>query len=62
MGFEGLGDRVAVRHVKAPTMDSKKFHQRLEELETAGTLTEPSDNYVSALIGAWRRKDNDDDD
>jgi predicted KAP-like P-loop ATPase len=67
MGMFGLGDRVAIRHVKAAVggldtiMDVQRFRRRLEELQSAGTLGETHGTYVSTLLEAWRKKDQGED-
>lgn len=68
MGFAGLGDRVAQRHVRAQVdentdiLDVDRFRAELERLQAGGQLDEPSQKTVDDFIEAWDRRRNGDDD
>ncbi|MCY4463314.1 MAG: P-loop NTPase fold protein [Albidovulum sp.] len=68
MGFPGLGDRVARRHVRAQIgentdiLDVDRFRVELEHLQGSGQLDEPSQKTVDDFLVAWdRRRDGRDD-
>lgn len=63
MGMFGLGDRVAVRNIKASIdgldriIDVDKFRRRLEEMEKASTLDPNQMECIKVFLGAWRRQE-----
>ncbi|MGE3830279.1 MAG: P-loop NTPase fold protein [Parvibaculaceae bacterium] len=68
MGMIGLGDRIAMRHLKASTeglekvLDVDRFMLRLKELGTSLTLQEPFRGYVATFLEALAKKESGEDD
>jgi predicted KAP-like P-loop ATPase len=67
MGMVGLGDRVAMRNIRASVngldniMDIGEFRRRLEELEGNEDLEEQAKEAVSAFLDAWRKQEKGED-
>jgi predicted KAP-like P-loop ATPase len=67
IGMFGLGDRVAMRTVRASVdgleriLDVGEFRRRLEEMEKSETLDEKLREGVVVFLEAWRRQDAGDD-
>lgn len=68
MGFQGLGDRVAQRHVRAQIdentdiLDVDRFRAELERVQASGQLDEPSQKTVDDFLEAWARRRNGEND
>ncbi|MBX3446964.1 MAG: hypothetical protein KF765_09415 [Parvibaculaceae bacterium] len=62
MGFVGLGDRVAQRHVRAQInentniLDVDRFRTELERLQASGQLDEPNQKVIDDFLAAWDRR------
>ena len=62
MGFSGLGDRVAQRHMRAQIdentdiLDVDRFRAELQRLQASGQLDEPSQKTVDDFLVAWDRR------
>ncbi|KQC08882.1 MAG: hypothetical protein APR62_03810 [Smithella sp. SDB] len=67
MGFAGLGDRVAMRNVRASVaglekiIDIGEFRRRLEKIEKDETLKEDLKKNVLIFLEAWRKKEKGED-
>ena len=67
MGMAGLGDRVAMRSVRASVegleriIDVGEFRRRLEEIEKDESLKEDLKKNVLIFLEAWRRKEKGED-
>ena len=67
MGMVGLGDRVAMRNVRASVeglekiIDVGEFRHRLEEIEKDESLDEELKESVLVFLEAWRRKEKGED-
>ena len=67
MGFPGLGDRVAMRNIRASVnniddiIDIVEFRRRLEEIEKNKNIDEAQKESVLVFIEAWRRQEAGDD-
>ncbi len=67
MGMVGLGDRVAMRNVRASVegldkiIDVGEFRRRLEEMEKNETLDRELKEKVLVFLEAWRRKEKGED-
>ena len=67
MGMFGLGDRVAMRQVRASVdglehiMDVGGFRRRLEEIEKRNTLDGGRKESVMVVHEAWRKRETRDD-
>ena len=63
MGMYGLGDRVAIRNVRASVeglegiVDPETFRRRLEELENSSTLDSAQKENIVVFLNAWRRQE-----
>ncbi len=64
MGFDGLGDRISMRHDRASIdgaeriIDLAAFRRRLEELEREDNLVENSHKeYITRFLQAWRLRE-----
>lgn len=63
MGMFGLGDRVAMRNVRASVngldhvIDVKEFRRRLEEIENSDALESRYKGSVSIFLEAWRKQE-----
>jgi predicted KAP-like P-loop ATPase len=67
MGMAGLGDRVAMRNIRASVsgleyiIDVGEFRRRLEELEKSEALDGQDQEAVSVFLDAWRKQENGED-
>ena len=67
IGMAGLGDRVAIRNVRASVkgiekiIDVKEFRCRLEEIEKNKSLKEDQKKNVLIFLEAWRKKEKGED-
>lgn len=67
MGFHGLGDRIAQRHVRAQIdentdiLDIAKFRSQLENIQNSGSLDKESQKTVNNFLEAWDRRQNGED-
>ncbi|HOO51094.1 MAG TPA: P-loop NTPase fold protein [Alphaproteobacteria bacterium] len=67
LGMVGLGDRVAMRNIRASVsglehiIDVSEFRKRLEELEGSEALEEQARDAVSLFLGAWRKQEKEED-
>lgn len=67
MGMIGLGDRVAMRNIRASVsglesiMDVTEFRRRLEELERSESLDKEAKERVTIFLEAWRKQEKGDD-
>lgn len=63
MGMVGLGDRVAMRNIRASVsgiehiIDVGEFRKRLEELEGSEAIDEQTTEVVSVFLDAWRKQE-----
>ena len=63
MGMVGLGDRVAMRNIRASVsgldhvIDVGEFRRRLEELEGSEALDEQAKEAMSVFLEAWRKQE-----
>ncbi len=66
MGMAGLGDRVAMRRVRASVngieqiLDVVEFRRRLEEIERCESIEKESKENVKVFLAAWRRQESGD--
>lgn len=67
MGMFGLGDRVAIRNVRASTegleyiLDVDEFRRRLEEMEKSEALNKVLKENVLVFLEAWHKQEKGDD-
>jgi predicted KAP-like P-loop ATPase len=67
MGMVGLGDRVAMRNIRASVsglehiIDVGEFRRRLEEVESSEALDEQQKEAVSVFLDAWRKQEEGED-
>jgi len=63
MGMVGLGDRVAMRNIRASVsglehiIDVGEFRRRLDELEGSEALDDQAKEAVSVFLEAWRKQE-----
>ncbi|MCA1606612.1 MAG: hypothetical protein LC775_14355 [Acidobacteria bacterium] len=68
MGMFGLGDRVAMRNVRASVtgldhiIDVKEFRRRLEQMEGRNALENRCKESVLVFLEAWRKQEAGDED
>ena len=67
LGMFGLGDRVAMRKVRASVdgleriMDVGEFRRRLEEIEKGNTVDAEGKESVLVFLEAWRKRESGED-
>jgi predicted KAP-like P-loop ATPase len=67
MGMLGMGDRVAMRNVRASIdglehlIDVAEFRRRLEQMEHSKTLSDDMNDVVSIFLEAWHKHERGDD-
>ena len=67
MGWDGLGDRVAERHIRAQIsddvdiLDVAQFRTSLERLQSSGTLGQENQQIVDQFLAAWDQRENGED-
>lgn len=68
LGFDGLGDRVSQRHIRAEIDDTtniinvSRFRTKLMALQRSGQLTDESQKTIDDFLEAWERRRRGEDD